>query len=391
MKKEVVVALVGSGYGGYLHATGYQRVSGINVRLKYVVDKFDIEKAKVFAKTYGIENAIKDIDIVLNDPEVDVVDIVTPPSSHANLVMQIAKAGKNIICEKPLNGYFGEIGDTKPIGFVSKRKMYSAVLENLEEIEQVIKESGVKFMYAENYVYSPNVLKSAEIIRRKKSKILYMKGEESLKGSSSPVAGSWEQTGGGSLIRVGTHPLAGLLWLKQVEAKARGEKIEVESVTANVGTVIPTLTDYERRHISASPIDVDDFANVTITFTDKTKAVVLASDTVLGGTKNYVEIYANDTTLMCNITPNDTMQSYLLDEDGIEDLQISEMLPSKLGWQKPFIVPEIIRGYTGELQDFAECIAYNREPLSNFKLAYDTMKVAYAAYLSSEEGVRIDF
>lgn len=42
MKKEVVVALVGSGYGGYLHATGYQRVSGINVRLKYVVDKFDL-------------------------------------------------------------------------------------------------------------------------------------------------------------------------------------------------------------------------------------------------------------------------------------------------------------------------------------------------------------
>lgn len=391
MKKQVTVALIGSGYGGYLHATGYQRVSGVDVRMKYVVDKYDLDKATEFAKTHGIEQAITDIETVLNDPEVDVVDIVTPPASHAGLVMQIAKAGKHVICEKPLNGYFGGEGDVKPIGKVSKKKMFDAVLQNLEEIEEVVKESGVKFMYAENYVYSPNVLKAAEIIEKKKSKILYMKGEESLKGSSSPVAGSWEQTGGGSLIRVGTHPLAGLLWLKQVEAKARGEEITIKSVTADVGMIIPSLTEYERRHISADPLDVDDFANVVVTFSDDSKAVVLASDTVLGGTKNYVEVYTNDATLMCQITPNDTMQSYLLDEDGIEDMQLSEMLPSKLGWQKPFIVPEIIRGYTGELQDFAECIAYDREPLSNFQLAYDTMKVAYAAYLSAEEGRRVDF
>ena len=34
-----------------------------------------------------------------------------------------------------------------------------------------------------------------------------MKGEESLKGSSSPVAGKWNKTGGGILVRTGTHPL----------------------------------------------------------------------------------------------------------------------------------------------------------------------------------------
>lgn len=391
MSSQVTVAIIGSGYGGYLHATGYKRVSEVGVRLKYVVDKFDLEKARTFADQHGIEQAVSDIETVLTDPEVDVIDIVTPPAAHAEIVVQAAKAGKHVICEKPLTGYFGEEGDEEPIGNVSKEKMYHAVLKDLEEIEEVVKASGIKFMYAENYVYSPNVLKAAEIIDRKKSKILYMKGEESLKGSSSPVAGLWRETGGGTLIRVGTHPLAGLLWLKQVEAKARDEVITIKSVNADIGMVLPSLSDYERRHISAAPVDVDDFANVVVTFSDDTKAVVLASDTVLGGTKNYVEIYANDTTLMCNITPNDTMESYLLDEDGIEDMQISEMLPSKLGWQKPFIVPEIIRGYTGELQDFMECIAYDREPLSNFQLAYDTMKVSYAAYLSAEQGRRVDF
>ena len=42
----------------------------------------------------------------------------------------------------------------------------------------------------------------------------------------------------------------------------------------------------------------------------------------------------------------------------------------------------MIRGYTGELQDFVEAVAYDREPASDFALAYDTTRVLYAAYQS---------
>ena len=75
-------------------------------------------------------------------------------------------------------------------------------------------------MYAENFIYAPAVVKAAEVVSAKKSRILYMKGEESLKGSSSHVAGEWSKTGGGAFIRTGTHPLSTLLWLKQQEARA---------------------------------------------------------------------------------------------------------------------------------------------------------------------------
>ena len=47
-------------------------------------------------------------------------------------------------------------------------------------------------------------------------------------------------------------------------------------------------------------------------------------------------------------------------------------------------------GYADEMQDFAECIAFDRPAQSGYRLAYDTIKVIYAAYLSSEEGRRID-
>ena len=101
--------------------------------------------------------------------------------------------------------------------------------------------------------------------------------------------------------------------------------------------------------------------------------------------------YGNDSSLMCNITPTDILNTYFLDEEGLDDVYISEMLPAKLGWNKAFVSDEIIRGYMGELQDFMETIAYDKTPSSDFALAYETTKIMYAAYQSAEEGRRIDF
>lgn len=387
----VSVALVGAGYGAFLHANGYAKVHGVPVKIKTVVD-LDRAKAEEFAGKYGIEQVTADFNEVLHDPAIDIVDIVTPPNLHAHFALQALTAGKHVICEKPLTGYFGQPHDEQPIGRqVSKAKMYAAVMKEIDHIRQVVQASDTLFMYAENYVYCPNVLKAAEIIRAKKSKLLFLKGEESLRGSSSPVAGQWEKSGGGSLMRTGCHPLAGILWLKQVEAQARNEKISVTSVAADMGHIGQSLTDYDKRHLTSNPIDVEDFANVTVTFSDGTKGVIMASDNVLGGVKNYIEIYANDGSLICNITPADNLKSYFLDQERLEDVYFSEMMPEKTGWNYVFIADEILRGYVYELQDFVECVAYGRKPLSGIDLAYETTKVLYAAYWSASEGRKIDF
>lgn len=389
--KPVCVGVVGSGYAAYLHGNGYEKVSGVPVRLKTVVD-IDLTKAEQVKVRYGFEQAITSFDELLNDPEIDVVDIVTPPSLHPSMIEKTLAAGKHVICEKPLTGYFGQPDDVVPIGKnVPKSKMYEEVLKSMDELKKIVDACDKKFLYAENYVYSTPIRKAAEIIAAKKSKILFLKGEESLKGSSSPVAGEWKGTGGGTLVRAGCHPLSGVLWLKQQEAMARGEEITIKSVMADTGVATNCLSEYEHRHISAQPNDVEDFATVTITFSDGTKALVISTDTVLGGTKNYVEIYCNDNALMCNITPTDILNTYFLDEEGLDDVVISEMLPAKLGWNKAFVSDEVIRGYMGELQDFIETIAYDKKPSSDFDLAYQTIKVIYAAYLSAEEGRRVNF
>ncbi len=387
--KPVVIGTIGAGYAAWLHGKGYQKVSGVPVRLKTICD-LQPEAARRLQEAFGYEQITTNYAEMLADPEIDVIDIVTPPFLHVDMAIAAMEAGKHVICEKPLTGYFGTRGQQNVGNTVPKAEMYRFVLAEMDRLKAVVLRTGRKFLYAENFVYATNVQRAAELLRAKKSKILFMKGEESLKGSSSPVAGRWNATGGGTLIRTGTHPLSGMLWLKQQEAQARGEEIHVVSVTCDTGKTTACLTEAEHRHISARPEDVEDFGVITLTFSDGTKALTIASDTVLGGTRNYIEIYSNDSALLCNITPTDLLNTYFLDEDGLENITLSEMLPSPLGWNKAFVSDEIIRGYMGELQDFAETIAYDRTPTSGFDLAYQTMQVMYAAYQSAQEGRRID-
>lgn len=387
--KEIVIGMVGAGRGTELHMNAYVRVSGLSVRYKTIL----VRRPEMMEKSrqrFGFEQVTLNEKDLLEDSEIDVIDICTPPYVHTDMIKKALLAGKHVICEKPLTGYFGHSEDQDPIGdTVSKQKMFDDLMKELDELETVVRMSPGKFMYAENFVYAPSVQKAAEIIRAKKSKIMYMKGEESLKGSSSPVAGEWNRTGGGTFIRVGTHPLSAILWLKQKEAETRGEEIRIHSVTGEMSRITVDLSEYEHRHIAARPRDVEDNGTAVITFSDRTKATIIATDTLLGGSKCEIEAYCNDAALECKLTLSDLLRSYMLDEDGLDQVEISEMLPSKTGWNRPFVSDEILRGYTDEIQDFMECVAYDREPESDFRLARDTIKIVYAAYLSSEAGRRV--
>lgn len=375
--KPVTIGIVGAGRGTELHYMGYQKVFGIPIRLKSIYSR-SYEHSKKAMDAYGIEQIASSYNDLLIDQEIDVIDICTPPYTHKDMSILALEHGKHVICEKPLSGFFGK-------GATDKQLMYDSVLKDLDEIENAITSSGKIFMYAENFIYAPSVVKAAEILKAKKSKILYAKGEESLAGSSSPVAGLWEKNGGGTLMRVGSHPLGAILWLK-----SKINNAYVTSVVADIASVTQDLTEYEHRHIQSNPIDVEDTATVCLNFSDNTKALIVACDTRLGGSMNYVELYCNDAFLECKLTMNDAMSTYFLDEDGLENIGISEMLRTKKGWNNPFIADEIIRGYTAEIQDFMECVAYGRKPISDFEVAKETTRIMYAAYLSAQKGTRVN-
>ncbi|MHB8379295.1 MAG: Gfo/Idh/MocA family protein [Acidimicrobiales bacterium] len=106
MTNDVNVAIVGYGMMGRAHAYGYRAAPLIRpceVRLVPVVmtGRHEEELARS-ATSCGITEWTTTWDDVLTRTDIDVVDICTPPGTHAQLAIAAAEAGKSVICEKPL-------------------------------------------------------------------------------------------------------------------------------------------------------------------------------------------------------------------------------------------------------------------------------------------------
>lgn len=385
---RIRVGLVGCGFVSELHMYAFRRVYGVDVEVAAVAARGD--HVVEFAARHNIQRVYRSFAEMIADRALDVIDICTPPNLHAEMIVASMQAGKHVICEKPFAGYFGRNGDKQPIGkHVPKALMYERVLEGMDATRAAIERTGKLFMYAEDWIYAPAVTKTAEILKATKDKILFMKGEESHSGSHAAHAAQWAMTGGGSLIRMGCHPLSAVLYLKQVEAKARGETIRVASVTGDVGNVTAGLKPEERTYIKANPVDVEDWGTLTATFSDGTKATVFSGDMIMGGVRNLIETYTSGGSLFANITPNTHLMSYQTSEEKLASVYITEKVDRKTGWQYVCLEEEWTRGYLQEIQDFMECVATGRQPLSDLALAYETIKVNYAGYWAAEEGRRV--
>ena len=385
---RVKVGLVGCGFVGELHMYAYRRVYGVDADVTAVAARG--ENVVDFAKKHRIRTSYRDFPSLLADKEIDVVDICTPPALHAAMIVEAMQAGKHVICEKPFSGYFGRGTDKAPIGkHVPKSLMYERVIEEMDKTCAAIKSSDRLFMYAEDWIYAPAVAKTVEILRATKDKILFMKAEESHSGSHAAHAAQWAMTGGGALIRMGCHPLSTVIYLKQVEAQVRGERIAVSAVTADVGNVAAGLAPQERAFIKSNPVDVEDWGTLTVTFSDGTKATVFSGDMIAGGVRNLIETYTSGGSLFANITPNTHMMSYQTNEEKLASVYITEKVDRKTGWQYVCLEEEWTRGYLQEIQDFMECVATGRQPLSDLALAFETIKVNYAGYWAAEEGRRV--
>ena len=100
-RKTVNIGMIGSGRATELHMSAYRRVRDISPVYKKIVSK-DHKKALKAKEEYGFEQACHSIDEILEDEEIEVVDICTPPNLHEDIIIKALKAGKNVICEKPV-------------------------------------------------------------------------------------------------------------------------------------------------------------------------------------------------------------------------------------------------------------------------------------------------
>lgn len=387
-KKTVRTGIVGSGFSATFHFEALSKVHGTNVEV-IGVHTLDVEGGKAYAEKRDIR-FFDTLDALLD--EVDVVHVCVPPVAHEPVSVAALKRDKFVVCEKPLTGYFGDGTDEFHGDHFPKQDALDAALASVDRILEAEKQSKGQLLYAENWVYAPAIQKEREIIEKTGAQILWIHGEEAHSGSHSKEYAFWKFCGGGVMIGKGCHPLTAALYLKRVEGRARdGKPIQPKTISARTHALTRLENFRDEGHIRCDYHDIDDFSAMHVEFTDGTIADIFASDIVLGGIHNWLEVCANNHRAVCNINPNTTMQTYNPVEKNFDDIYVLEKLGTKQGWANTAPDEDWMTGYPQEMEAFYRTIAYGEPAESDSHLAADTISTIYSAYLSAErKGAAVD-
>ena len=393
MGKVVRIGVVGAGFAASFHLRSYRQVQGVPVEVVAIVD-INKNRAEELARRYGIPKSYDDPRYIWEDKDIEVVDLVVPNALHLPLVLQAARADKHIICEKPLTGYFGQGEPDEQVGATPKRKMLEKVRQDLKTVSEVLAAHPVKFCYAENWVHAPALTKALELMEKcfVSGTILEMRGEESHSGSHAEYAKWWRHAGGGAMARLGAHPIAAGLFLKQFEGEKKlGRPIRAKEVWADGADLTKTSAFARTRN---SPLvtgwgDVETWSQLVVTFTDGTKGTFFAADDLLGGMESNMDIRLSNARLKFDLCPVRVCQFFTADPAPVKDVYFNEKLETKAGLSFPNPNEEWLLGYPHEIQSFMEAIAFDRPPLTGLDLAKQVVEVLYAGYVSLEEGRKI--
>jgi predicted dehydrogenase len=378
------IGIVGARFAADLHAVNYRPLRGVKVELTAACSRTR-EQTDAFARKFEIPRVFTDHRALVESPDVDVVDICATTDAHAQIAIAAAQAGKHVIVEKPLTGYFGDASEAREV-------MLAGALRSADAVLDAVGKAGVTLCYAEDFVYAPPVAKLRRLLAASRGAIMELRAEESHSGSHASYARRWKSSGGGSLLRMGSHPVGVVLQLKHFEGRLRGgSPIRARSVLADVATLtrLPAVAGLPRYTRTAAE-DVEDWSVAVITFEDGTRATIHANDITLGGVRNTVIAYMTSGVVQANINPNTAVQAYAPDGGVWGDEYLTEKVETTAGWQFPSPEEDWMRGYPQELEDFVDAIREQREPLSGAALAREVVQVIYAGYLSAATGRRVE-
>jgi predicted dehydrogenase len=146
MAKKLRVGMIGYRFMGKAHSNAWRQAPHFfplkaDVELHTICgrDAAGVEAAKT---QLGWQNASTDWKAVINSPDIDIVDINTPNDSHAEIAIAAARAGKHILCEKPL----------------------ALTVEQCKEMLDAVKKAKVVHMVCHNYRRIPAIAQAKKMI-----------------------------------------------------------------------------------------------------------------------------------------------------------------------------------------------------------------------------------
>lgn len=166
------VAMVGHGFMGAAHSQGWRTAPrffdlGVETEMAVVVGR-DPERTEAARRQYGWQTASTDWRAAVTDPDIDVVDICSPGSSHVEVAIAALRAGKHVLCEKPLANSVAEAeamteaaaaaradGVRSMVGFSYRRVPAIALARQLVQAGRLGTVRQVRALYLQDWLADP--------------------------------------------------------------------------------------------------------------------------------------------------------------------------------------------------------------------------------------------
>ncbi|KTR02823.1 Gfo/Idh/MocA family protein [Curtobacterium luteum] len=166
------VAMVGHGFMGAAHSQGWRTAPrffdlGVEPEMAVIVGR-DPERTEAARRQYGWQTASTDWRAAVTDPDIDVVDICSPGSSHVEVAIAALEAGKHVLCEKPLANSVAEAeamtaaaaaarasGVRSMVGFSYRRVPAIALAKQLVAAGRLGTVRQVRALYLQDWLADP--------------------------------------------------------------------------------------------------------------------------------------------------------------------------------------------------------------------------------------------
>jgi predicted dehydrogenase len=301
--------------------------------------------AAALAKRHGIPQVFTDYREMLKERDIEMVTIAAPNQLHAQMTIDSARAGKHVLCEKPL----------------------AMTVEECEQMLNVCKQSGVLLLYAEELFFTPKYLKAKEMADDGAfGKVHLVKQSEKHFGPHAPWFWDVERCGGGALMDLGCHGIAFCYWFLGRPA--------ITSVYCQMGT-----------YVHADKTQGEDEAYSILEFQNCAVGVVENSWGRRGGMDDRIEVYGSEGLTFANLHMGNALPTY--SENGYG--YAVEKAPSTKGWTYPVFEELWNYGFPQEMVHFARCVRGKEQPQSTGEDGLVVMKALYAAYASAGQGRKI--
>jgi len=294
--------------------------------------------AKAFAEKYGIPRWTTDMAKAINDPETDLVVVGIPNHLHKKAVLLAAKAGKAVLCTKPLG-----------MNAVEAKEM-------LEAVEKV----GVFSGYLEDLVYNPKTLKSIRSVQNGAlGKVLWTRSREAHPGPHSDWFWKKELSGGGAIVDMGCHCI-------EIGRNFIGKDVKPLEVVCWADTQV-------------HPIEAEDSAVAMIRYENGAIGQFEVAWTFRGGMDLRDEVSGTEGTIWLNHWLRTGFEMFTSVGQGG---YVAEKAEGETGWLFPVGDEVSELGYVDMFTDMLNAVDKGTQPMETFYDGYIVNAIMDACYKS---------